>query len=61
MNEPVKSPNSRQEFDAELMGVLNAICIVSKRLAAQLSQLSHATQVTDDEGGEHDEPNAPRE
>ena len=52
MNE---SANTKPVRDEELIGVLTAISVVSKRLAKKLIQLNQASQ--SEEGGKHDEQN----
>lgn len=52
MNE---STNTKPVSDEELIGVLTAISVVSKRLAKKLIQLNQASQ--SEEGGKHDERN----
>ena len=49
MNE---STNNKPVSDEELIGVLTAISVVSKRLAKKLIQLNQASQ--SEEGGKHD-------
>ena len=52
MNE---SANTKPVSDEELIGVLTAISVVSKRLAKKLIQLSQTSQ--SEEGGTHVEQN----
>ena len=52
MNE---STNTKPVSDDELISVLTAISVVSKRLAKKLIQLNQASQ--SEEGGKHDEQN----
>ena len=52
MNE---SRNTKPVSDEELIGVLTAISVVSKRLAKKLIQMNQASQ--SEEGGKHDEQN----
>ena len=52
MNE---SKRTKPVSDEELIGVLTAISVVSKRLAKKLIQLNQASQ--SEEGGNHDEQN----
>ena len=52
MNE---SANTKPVSDEELIGVLTAISVVSKRLARKLIQLNQTSH--SEEGGKHDEQN----
>lgn len=52
MNE---SANTKPVSDEELIGMLTAISVVSKRLARKLIQLNQTIQ--SEEGGKHDEQN----
>ena len=56
MNQTIQIDDSRDRVsDEELIGVLNAISVVSKRLARKLSMLAGQSQSK--EGGKADEQN----
>lgn len=56
MNQTIQIDDARERVsDEELIGVLNAISVVSKRLAKKLSMLAGQSQSM--EGGKSDEQN----